>query len=369
MPKQKVCHLTSVHNRYDPRIFYKECISLYNAGYDVTLIVADGKGNEEKNGIEIIDVEKKSANRFHRILITTFKVYRESKKNNAAIYHFHDPELIPFMFLLKLSGKKIIYDVHEDYIAAILYKEYVPKFLRIFISKIYSIFDNIAKKAFTIVSAEKCYRYHYPQGIQILNYPKIEHFDFKREKSGSTLIYTGNITIERGAFICAGILEHINSVNLYMIGKCSKDRAKELVNRTNNDNRLVIEGIGTHVNYDKILESYKKEDLLAGLILFPEEGQYKDREPTKIFEYMAAGIPIICSSFPTWENIVKDNNCGICVDPLNPKEIADAINYILDNPDQAKIMGNNGRNTVKKIYNWAIEEKKLIDLYYSLMNW
>ena len=120
-------------------------------------------------------------------------------------------------------------------------------------------------------------------------------------------------------------------------------------------------------NLLSLLESYKKDTLLAGLILFPEECQYKDREPTKIFEYMAAGLPIICSNFPIWKNIVERNNCGICVDPLNSKEILDAINYISKNPDRAAIMGCNGREAVREIYNWAIEEKRFLVLYQKIL--
>ncbi|MBH8881312.1 glycosyltransferase family 1 protein, partial [Pseudomonas aeruginosa] len=47
----KVAHLTSVHSRYDIRIFRKQCRTLSQYGYDVYLVVADGKGDEVKDGV------------------------------------------------------------------------------------------------------------------------------------------------------------------------------------------------------------------------------------------------------------------------------------------------------------------------------
>ena len=365
--KYKICHLTTVHNRYDPRIFYKECISLQRAGYDVSLIAADNESNVIKDGIKIINVGRKSQKRLYRVFISTFMVFKIARKLNADIYHFHDPELIPYMFILKIMGKKIIYDVHEDYFSSIRQKEYIPHILRLFISRIYFIVDRLFTKRFNIILAEKCYKYMYPDGVFVLNYPRAEHFNFERKNLGNKLIYTGNVTEKRGAFIYAEILKRIETVDIYLIGRCSKNLADKLFNIVNGSKRLVIKGVNSYIDYKVILESYRDESLLAGLILFPEEGAYKGREPTKIFEYMAAGLPVICSNFPAWENIVKEHNCGICVDPLNINEIVRVIYYLLDNPKEAKIMGENGRKAVFNKYNWALGEKALIGLYNKLL--
>ena len=86
-----------------------------------------------------------------------------------------------------------------------------------------------------------------------------------------------------------------------------------------------------------------------------------------MFEYMAAGIPVVASNFKLWKSIIEENECGICVDPLNHKEITDAIEKLLKNPQLAKIMGKNGQKLVKENYNWKMEEKKLLTLYKSLI--
>ena len=111
----KVAHLTSVHPRHDTRIFLKMCSSLSNHGHDVSLIVADGLGDESKNGVKIIDVGRASGNRVKRIFASSRKVLEQAIKLDADIYHAHDPELLPACVKLKAMGKTVIFDAHEDF--------------------------------------------------------------------------------------------------------------------------------------------------------------------------------------------------------------------------------------------------------------
>ena len=87
-----------------------------------------------------------------------------------------------------------------------------------------------------------------------------------------------------------------------------------------------------------------------------------------MFEYMLAGIPVICSDINLWSKIINENNCGIAVNPLNPKKIAEAIQYITNNPVESEKMGRNGQNAIYMKYNWSSEEKKLLDKYSLLLS-
>ena len=109
----KVCHLSSAHHRFDTRIFYKQCQSLASDNRLVSLVIADGLGNEIKDDISIFDVGKQK-NRFRRIFRTTNDVYKKALELNCDIYHFHDPELIRTGLKLKKVGKKVIFDIHEN---------------------------------------------------------------------------------------------------------------------------------------------------------------------------------------------------------------------------------------------------------------
>ena len=85
-----------------------------------------------------------------------------------------------------------------------------------------------------------------------------------------------------------------------------------------------------------------------------------------MFEYMATGLPVIVSNFPLWKEIVEDNKCGITVNPLDPQEIARAVEYLCSNPELMEKMGRNGRKTVMGKYNWGNESKILLSVYSSL---
>ena len=134
----KIVHLTSVHPRYDVRIFHKECMSL-SKNWEVALIVADNKGDEICQNIKIYDVGKENG-RFNRIFKTTKKVYQKALQLNGDIYHFHDPELLPVGKKLAQKGKKVIYDSHEDMPALLSEKEWITPFLRPLVAKIFTYY-------------------------------------------------------------------------------------------------------------------------------------------------------------------------------------------------------------------------------------
>jgi glycosyltransferase involved in cell wall biosynthesis len=107
---------------------------------------------------------------------------------------------------------------------------------------------------------------------------------------------------------------------------------------------------------------------MAGLVTFLPAPNHIQAQPNKLFEYMSAGIPVIASNFPMWREIIADNDCGLLVDPLNPADIANAIDYLVSNPEEAQRMGANGRRAVHKRYSWTSEEKKLFAFYERTLN-
>jgi glycosyltransferase involved in cell wall biosynthesis len=365
----KIIHLTSVHGRHEIRTFLKECVSLARYGYDVSIIIADGKGDEIKDGVKIYDAGPKTGGRLSRMTKTVSRVYEKAKTLNGDIYHFHDPELIPVGLKLKKQGKKVIYDSHEDYGEDILNKGWLPKILRNTVANIFDRYEKKAAKSFDgIVTATPHIRKKFEKinknTIDINNYPILNVADthnFKETLKGNNVNYVGAIGRIRGIIEMVRALEGTEA-RLVIAGKFSSMDDFKSVKSMKGWAQVDYRG---QVDRPEIVQILAES--AAGLVLFHPGPNHTDSQPNKLFEYMAAGLPVIASNFPLWKEIVEKNGCGICVNPLNSKEIADAINWVLKNPSQAAEMGRNGRKAVLEKYNWEAESKKLIKFYEEIL--
>lgn len=364
----KICHLTSVHPRYDIRIFIKECNSLSKNGFAVNLIVADGKGNENIDGREIYDVGKPK-NRIERVIKTTKKVFKKALEIEADIYHFHDPELIPIGLKLKKLGKKVIYDVHEDLPRQLLTKPYLNKFILKILSFFIEIYENYSAKRFDyIITATPYIRDRFNKinknTIDINNYPLLNEFAIIEHnyKQYNNICYVGGITRVRGIVELIKAIENLD-VTLHLAGEFENEELKKEVENFNGWKKVKYYG---YVNREKVKEILKNVN--AGIVTFLPELNHINSKPNKLFEYMSASLPVIASNFPLWKEIVEGNNCGVCIDPTKPEEIAKAIEYLITHPEEAKKMGKNGKKAVLEKYNWEKESIKLIDIYNKLLN-
>ena len=364
----KICHLTTVHRRNDIRIFRKECKSLSKL-YEVFFVVADGFGNKITNEIKIIDVGKENS-RFRRIIISPFKVYQATKKINAEIYHFHDPELIPIAMLLKLQRKNIIFDIHENIYEQVKSKEWLPKIFLPIVLLIVKSLNYIVSKWFYLILAEMSYNKIYTKFTQnyinILNYPKIEYLQqFNlRDRIENGIFYIGAITSDRGLYSILDSILILDNQNV----KCTVHLIGELTEAIDWEKYPTFKNQIKLYGHLDLMDGYElSKHCKVGLALLKPVGNFIESLPTKMFEYMSIGLPVIASNFNLWESIINDFNCGICVDPEDSCEIAEAINYIFNNPEIAKRMGNNGQKAVSQYFNWANEEGKLFNCYGKLL--
>ena len=366
----KVCHVTSVHAPEDGRIFQRECDSLVKAGYDVTLVQQGG--SYEKNGIHIVGFGEKETSRLRRMLHTSKNAYEKAVEVDADIYHLHDPELLPYGLKLKKLGKKVIFDSHEDVPGDILGKEWIPSFLRKPISRVYQWYEGrcfrrldgtvcVTPSVLTRMKAEGAHAEmvsNFPTLVSDLPQPTF------RERR---VAFPGLISSLWCMDTVVQAIDQVDDVTLELRSGDADEAYLEKLKAMPGWKKVNFPG---KVSHREVLELLSTSTCgIAILEYCPAVGwNLGTLGNTKIFEYMMAGIPMVCTDFTLWKEIVDTWQCGICVPPDDPNAIADAIRYLLDHPEEARRMGENGRRAVEEVYNWSTEEKKLLAFYGGLLN-
>ena len=361
-----ITHITSVHPRYDTRIYLKECAGLARGGHTVHLVVADGGGDEVKEGVAILDGGAKAGGRLGRMTRTVRQVYKRAVATEADLYHLHDPELLTLAPSLLKRGK-VIYDAHEDLPRQLLSKHWIPKLFRPFLSAIFERVENyFAKQVSGIVTAtsfiaERFEKIH-PSVCTVNNFPLSEEFEeiFRQPSAENIACYVGGIGSIRGLYEMVKAMEHVDG-RLLLAGNFGNPKEREIAASLHGWRKVVELGFCDRLKVKDLLSRAK-----VGLVLFHPYPNHVNAQPNKLFEYMAAALPVIASDFPLWREIVHSSGCGLCVDPLDTQAIAGALNWVFQNPAESAQMGERGRKAVEEKYNWRAEEKKLTAFYESI---
>jgi glycosyltransferase involved in cell wall biosynthesis len=362
---KRICHISTAHPRNDVRIFYKECRSLSTV-YSVCLLIADGKGGEIKDGVQIVDVGKRNNSRIRRIIITAFKAYRKAVSLDCDLYHFHDPEFLFYGFLLAKKGKKVIYDVHEDVPKQTLSKEYIYPLFRKFIASLIGTIEKIISPGLSSIitvtdSINNRFLKWNNNCVIIGNFPDTEEIIPQQGNTRNGICYIGNISSIRGIDYIMDSLE-FSDVILHLAGEFETNDYREKIQSHKFWHKVKYYG---SVDLQRAMEIIQSS--VAGLVTYLPFPNHIEAQPNKMFEYMACGTPVIASDFPLWKSIIETNHCGICVNPTDPRKIAEGVNSILKNPVMSGEMGNNGQRIVKSNYNWKTESNKLKELYSVLL--
>lgn len=360
--------VTSTHKPLDTRIFHKEAKTLYDNNYLVKIIIPHSK-NETVDGIELIAISPPK-NGKEQLFITPLKIFKRAlKESKKAFLHIHDSQLLFIGILLKCLGRKVIYDAHEDTPLQISYQHWIPSFLKGLYILLYKILEKIAGIIFdAIIVAEPVIEKYYPsrKTSLIRNFPLITSFKnkpyppyAKREKS---IVYVGLISEARGIHEmseASSLANRISPFKFLLGGKFSPQTLKEkILKKAGNIDYL------SWLSLDEVVETMLKSKI--GIIIPQPNERYKTNYPVKLFEYMAAGLPVIASKEGVSSNFVIESKSGVLVNPTKPKEVAEAISYLLNHPVEAEQMGERGKNMVFSKYNWEKESEVLVNLYDEL---
>jgi hypothetical protein len=369
-----IIHFTTVHPRTDTRSRVKQVATLAQHWQgEVALFVQDGKGDEadRKGQFRIYDTGTPERGRLRRMTLGAYRMYRAIRGARPRVAHFHDPELLPWGFLLRLSGIRVVYDVHEDVPKQLHHNSNMPTPLRLVATWGYLAFEYLARRFFdacVIVVPAQRERFKEDTTVLLANFPSLAEFPALPNpppaRVAGRFVYAGGITRVRGLLQMLRALAHVpdDRASMHLLGVFNSPKLEGEAQAEPGWQKVNFLGWADRAQIVSELTSAS-----AGLVLLHPTPQYVISYPVKMFEYMAAGLPVIASDFPLWREIVDGAGCGLLVDPMDPAAIARAMQWIIDHPEEAAEMGRRGRAAVEHTYNWEAESTKLIELYRRLL--
>ncbi len=366
-----IIHFTTVHPRDDSRIRSKMVASLHaHHPGKVVLYVQDGLGDEtDPAGFKIIDTGPRME-RLKRMSLGAWLMIRAVAKARPKIAHFHDPELLPWAVFLRFLNIKVVYDVHEDYPEAVAQNFRLPVIARRLLPPVVRVVEWVGAKLINgIVTVTPTIAMRFPprRTVMVRNFPLVSEFHGPGSRSmrdrPHEVAYIGTITLNRNilGMIDAVELARESGAVLRLAGHFTVGSDEAAAKAQPGWERVKFDGWVTRQQVADILTSVR-----AGLVVLKPIEHEMLTYPIKLFEYMAAGVPVISSDFPLWREIVENSGCGLLVDPNNNQAIAGAINWIIANPDNAQAMGENGRRAVMENFNWESEVETLLQFYKRL---
>jgi glycosyltransferase involved in cell wall biosynthesis len=354
MTLPRIAVISTVHDTYDTRIFYKQIESLRRCFQLVYFSPVTGAPDRDW----ILPLHR-SRSKWGR-LRTQLSLIRRLPQIKA--------ELLPLGILLRFMGKRVVWDMHEDTYNDIKTKPYLAPAIRTIAAVIYRLIQWFAYRTLNgfILAEDKYADYfpHSPKTCVVHNYPLLDRLAAHSEaaKQPDTIVYIGSISSNRGIYQLLEIVEklrvHIPTVRLVLIGPFT-DHALE----TNVCELIAQRGLARNI---AILGKVKNVDAypliarcMVGVALLLPEPNFAKSLPTKMFEYMALGLPVVVSNFPLWAGIVAEHDAGCAVDPRDTTAAAEAIRCILTDSSRYAQLSINARRAASR-YSWETESTTLI---------
>ncbi len=371
--RETVVHLTTVHPRDDTRIYLKEARTVaQSTPHRVVLLVADGLGTPAAptDGVEVVDMGVLPMGRGARALVGIWRSLWAVRRLQPSVVHFHDPELLPLGFMMKALGIRVIYDAHENTPDLALHREWVPVALRRLIAGALHVVEAVAVRVFdqTVVATPRIAR-RFPsvRTALVQNFPIQADVEPRGQDPyharPRSFAYVGAIAPERGAMETVRSIALAGSdVRLELAGSMSPTDLRDQLDREPGWDQVRYHGVVDRTEVMALLGRVR-----GGIVLFHPLANHLEAQPTKMFEYMAAGIPVIASDFPHWREIIDRTRCGLLVDPLDTVAIGRALRWVLENPAEGAEMGRRGRKAVATEFGWAAQSSVLLDAYGRLL--
>jgi len=397
--KAKVCLITSRHEPWCFRIYYREARSLSRAGFDVQIILSTEKLCEKRNGVTVhgfnlnaVVPYKFGINKLANQLMFIYL----GVKARADIYHCHSPEVLFSAYIIKLilrlfynRKSAVIHEIRDFYLREALLDVDLGWREKIGLS-LQTVWDKLLHRPIDFVigveesKLEKPLSYGLsPDKMAVVeNYVPLDLFKERRkrfDKFNFVLGYAGGLSFLRGIDkLAIASVEFGKKVNmrptLLLIGRFPrslKDQETWLVDYCKENEKFVKLKYHKWLSHDRVAALLAKADICFALFYSKRYRKVLSTTagPTKLYEYMALGKPTIATNVPALENIIQQTRCGLIIDEgAGERALADAIEFYYKNPDALRKVGKNARIAAEREYNWDIAQKKLLQIYNGIIS-
>lgn len=359
--------MTTVHDPSDNRINLRECASLAAAGYDVQILAPE---YAPTSAVPVVPLGK-SRSRLGRATFRQARAFMAIHRLDPQVVHIHDPELLPVAVLNRVLGRVVVYDAHEDFAAQLRSKEYLPRVVRPGVAAALGSVERwCARRVSHVMAATPAIarRFHSERTTVVQNFPRLEDLECDEaedyEERRPTIAYAGGISRIRGLFEMVdamALLSRSSPARLALAGRWFAESLKEPAAQREGWSSVDDLGWLDRRGVTALLASAR-----AGIVVLHPVPNYLESQPTKLFEYMAAGLPIVASDFPHWKDVIGHHS-ALFVDPRDPQAISDALRWILDHPAEARELGERGRRLTSEKFHWGSEASKLLAVYRRLL--
>lgn len=360
----RIVHLSTVHHDWDNRIVNKECRALAEAGFDVHLVISADE-DRTTDGVRIHAIKQRSRSR--RLVGSQWEGWRKLAELKPQLLHIHDPELLPLAVAYTRShGIPLIYDAHEDLVKQLSTKPWLtPRKARVVNPLARTLLRLADRYCAAVVTATDDIAAGFTRErggrarpvVTVRNLPWLRDFTAADVAANPKVaVYTGDLTRERGVALMVDSVKRVPDARLVLAGRL-------LVPQSVVDSDVVDHrGLVPPSELSGIIASAR-----VGLIFLKRLPNYENSLPTKVFEYMASGVPFLATDFPAWKALFGGCEGGVFVDTDDPDAVARELSALLDDPERCAELGRRGRRAVEREFSFEVEAEKLVGLVRSLI--
>jgi glycosyltransferase involved in cell wall biosynthesis len=360
-----IAHVSSAHPWTDNRVHLREAAGLVNAGWRVFLVAVESDLAVPDTGVVVHTIRRRR--RMTRVLLGSVEAVWAGYRSGAAVLHLHDPELVWAVPLLRVLGRRVVFDAHEDLPNQVLNKSYLGRSGRLVAKVAAHAVVWFARRADRIVAATETIADRFPprKTVLVRNFPRIRAEDDIVTVRDPAVAFVGALDVDRGARTLARAVLDPAFPEGWFLRLAGPVRPAAL-----------LEGFREGVDRGRVelhgrVSPGDARDLLArssiGVVTLLPTPAHLDCLPTKLFENMAAGLALVVSDFPLWRRLLRGYDCVTFVDPSDPAAIARAIAAYASDPDRLSAHSEVAARAAREEFHWDAEEAVLVDMYRGLL--